>query len=120
MLGIRNLTSLATSASTSRVLNLHLIAKRYTKDPLHKKSPLFTDYLLNRSILVKHRLRRDEVYLVPSSGGIATKIIFPFDCDDLEFAQSKSQVCDTCIDVMSVNSGFSARTLKFFNEPIFE
>jgi hypothetical protein len=84
MLGIRNLTSLATSASTSRVLNLHLIAKRYTNDPLYNKSPLFTDYLLNRSILVKHRLRRDEVYLVPSSGGIATKIIFPFDCDDLE------------------------------------
>ena len=84
MSGIRNLAALATSASTSRVLNLNLVAKRYPNDPMRKKAPLFTDDLLNRSILVKHRLRRDEAYLLPNPTAVATKIIFPLDFDDLE------------------------------------
>jgi hypothetical protein len=66
------------------VLNLNLVAKRYPDDPMRKKAPLFTDALLNRSILVKHRLRRDEVYLLPTSTTVATKIIFPLDFDNLE------------------------------------
>jgi hypothetical protein len=84
MSGVRNLAALATSASTSRVLNLNLVAKRYANDPMRKKAPLFTDDLLNRSILVKHRLRRDEAYLLPNATSVATKIIFPLDFDDLE------------------------------------
>ena len=84
MSGIRNLAALAHSASTSRVLNLNLVAKRYAEDPMRKKAPLFTDDLLNRSILVKHRLRRDEAYLLQNPTAVATKIIFPLDFDDLE------------------------------------
>ncbi|MEY3234272.1 MAG: hypothetical protein RL230_1543 [Pseudomonadota bacterium] len=84
MSGIRNLAALANSASTSRVLNLNLVAKRYADDPMRKKAPLFNDDLLNRAILVKHRLRRDEAYLLPNSTAVATKIIFPLDFDDLE------------------------------------
>jgi hypothetical protein len=84
MSGIRNLAALANSASSSRVLNLNLVAKRYAQDPMRKTAPLFTDDLLNRSILVKHRLRRDEAYLLPNSTSVATKIIFPLDFDDLE------------------------------------
>ena len=84
MSGIRNLAALATSGSTSRVLNLNLVAKRYHDDPMRKKAPLFTDHLLNRAILVKHRLRRDEAYLLPNPTAVATKIIFPLDFDDLE------------------------------------
>ena len=84
MSGIRNLAALAHSASTSRVLNLNLVAKRHAEDPMRKKAPLFTDDLLNRSILVKHRLRRDEAYLLQNPTAVATKIIFPLDFDDLE------------------------------------
>ncbi len=84
MSGIRNLAALANSASSSRVLNLNLVAKRYSDDPMRKTAPLFTDDLLNRSILVKHRLRRDEAYLLPNSSSVATKIIFPLDFDNLE------------------------------------
>ncbi|GBF56872.1 hypothetical protein PbB2_00529 [Candidatus Phycosocius bacilliformis] len=84
MSGIRNLAALATTGSTSRVLNLNLVAKRYRDDPMRKQAPLFVDDLLNRSILVKHRLRRDEAYLLPGSTTVATKIIFPLDFDDLE------------------------------------
>jgi hypothetical protein len=84
MSGVRNLAALAHSASTSRVLNLNLIAKRFHDDPMRVRAPMFTDNLLNRSILVKHRLRRDEAYLLPSGSTVATKIIFPLDFDDLE------------------------------------
>lgn len=84
MSGIRNLPSLATSASTSQVLNLFQVAKRYADDPMRKEAPLFINDLLNRSIIVKHRLRRDEAYLMKGYSVVATKIIFPLDFDDLE------------------------------------
>ncbi|GIU66486.1 hypothetical protein [Candidatus Phycosocius spiralis] len=84
MAGVRNLAALANSASTNRVLNLNLIAKRFPDDPMRIRAPLFTDNLLNRSILVKHRLRRDELYLLPTGSSVATKIIFPLDFDNLE------------------------------------
>lgn len=84
MSGIRNLANLMVSASTSRVLNLNLVAQRYPNDLMRKKAPLFTDALLNRSILVKHRLRRDETYLIPYPTTVATKIIFPLDFDNLQ------------------------------------
>ena len=83
MSGIRNLAALATTASTSRVDNLLQVGKRFADDPLYKEAPLFTNDLLNRSIIVKHRLRRDEVYLIPNSTLVATKIILPFDFNDL-------------------------------------
>ncbi len=83
MAGIRNLTALAATASTSRVLNLLQVGKRYADDLSYKKAPLFTNDLLNRSIIIKHRLRRDEVYLIPNSTLVATKIIFPLDFNDL-------------------------------------
>jgi len=71
-------------ASTSRVLNLHRIAVEQEQDPLHKEKPFFASPILNRSFLLKHRTRSDESYLFAGTRPTATKIIVPFDNNDLK------------------------------------
>jgi hypothetical protein len=70
-------------ASTSRVLNLHRIAADQGDDPQHKEKPFFASPIINRSFLLKHRTRSDESYLFAGTRPTATKIIVPFDNDDL-------------------------------------
>lgn len=79
---VRLLTSLD-GASTSRVLNLHRIATDNSDNFEYQKNPLFLSPLVNRSFLLKHRLRADENYLFSQSRSVATKIIIPFDFSDL-------------------------------------
>jgi len=83
MSGIRSLSALSASASTSRVLNLHIVAETFSEEPEYGSSPFFRDSLLNQSVIVKHRFRGDEAYLGPGGGPIGTKIIFPLDRSDL-------------------------------------
>jgi hypothetical protein len=70
-------------ASTSRVLNLCRIAAQNASNPDHAARPLFLSPIVNRGFLVKHRTRGDENYLFTSPRTIATKLILPFDHDDL-------------------------------------
>lgn len=81
---VRNLTALS-GASTSRVLNLAAIARSRAEKGLPREAhaPLFDSPVINSAILVKHRLRADESYLFPSHRSTATKIIVPFDVNDL-------------------------------------
>lgn len=71
-------------ASTSRVLNLHRIAADHEQDRQHKEKPFFASPVINRSFLLKHRTRSDESYLFAGSRPTATKIIIPFDVNDLK------------------------------------
>jgi hypothetical protein len=71
-------------ASTSRVLNLHQIARQHGADPEFQQKPLFLSPVINRSFVLKHRLRADETYLFSAPRAVATKIIIPFDNDDLK------------------------------------
>jgi hypothetical protein len=71
-------------ASTSRVLNLYRIAADHEGDAEHWENPLFLSPLINRSFLLKHRIRADEAYLFPCPKAVATKIIIPFDFQDLK------------------------------------
>ena len=71
-------------ASTSRVLNLHRIAADQAEDPQHKEKPFFVSPVINRSFLLKHRTRSDEGYLFAGTRPTATKIIIPFDTNDLK------------------------------------
>lgn len=80
---VRNLDSLERSASTSRVLNLLAIARRHAKDKSWRENPFFQSEMLNRSILVKHRLRRNEADFFRGPRQVATKIIMPIDHVDL-------------------------------------
>jgi hypothetical protein len=79
---VRQLTGLG-GASTSRVLNLMSIARNHADDPDHKAKPLFLSQALNRSILLRHRVRSDEGYMFSTPRSVATKIIVPFDEQEL-------------------------------------
>jgi hypothetical protein len=76
---MRSLKTLSDNASTSRVLNLSRTYGQFKDDSAYSIRPFFHDPLLNKAMYVKHRLRRDEVYLLPDAPSVATKIIFPFD-----------------------------------------
>ena len=84
MSGVRSLAALTNTASTSRVLNLHLVAVEFADDLARVSAPFFFDALLNRAIIIKHRLRSDETYLLSDGTSVATKIMFPLDRADLK------------------------------------
>jgi hypothetical protein len=81
---IRRLTNLERSASTARVLNLLATHKRDPEDPELLSKPFFENGILNRSIIVKHRLRPHEQLELPSaSTSTVTKVLIPIDQTDL-------------------------------------
>ena len=69
--------------SSSRVLNLHRTHELHASDPNHATRRFFNDPQLNRAMIVKHRLRADETYLMPRARKVVTKIVFPFMKNDL-------------------------------------
>ncbi|MCU0881445.1 MAG: hypothetical protein MUF14_02125 [Hyphomonadaceae bacterium] len=83
MRGVRSLEMLSKRGSTTRVLNLHRVNELALDDPDYLTRPFFNDRLLNRAMFIKHRLRRDELYMMPRKQRVATKIIFPFAKNEL-------------------------------------
>jgi len=75
----RSLRGLEKTASTSRVLNLAAIAVKYAGDPEHSKDPLFNANNLSAAVIVKHRLRVQELDDFDDPVRTATKLIIPFD-----------------------------------------
>ncbi len=82
--GLRSLGSIVATASSSRVLDLHGLAAENLDDPDYAGRPLFLHPVLNRSIIVKHNVRPGEADRLPRGRFNATKVIFPFDLDDLD------------------------------------
>lgn len=80
---IRNLANLQSFGSTSRVLNLLAVWRRHGATDAWREQPLFQTPALNRGLIIKHRLRRDEVDLFHTYRQSATKVILPIDLDDL-------------------------------------
>lgn len=80
---IRSLANLQGSASTARVLNLSRVFREHGHSEAWCDAPLFQNQVLNRSMVVKHRLRRDEVDRFRLRRYVATKIILPTDAEDL-------------------------------------
>ena len=80
---IRNLDNLRTSASTARVLNLLRVAYEHGRTEGWRNAPLFENPALNRCLIIKHRLRRNEVDEFRVRRYVATKIILPIDNSDL-------------------------------------
>ena len=83
--GIRSLEMLHKYGSTSRVLNLYRVYERYSGQPDYEEQPFFKNSKLNRCIIVKHRLRPDEQYLMPRRQKVVTKLIFPLINESLNF-----------------------------------
>jgi len=81
---IRSLEHLQNTASTARVLNLRDVTLRMGADPDFIARPLFKNPDLNRSIIVKHRLRSNETDEFQLPRFTATKILLPIDINDLK------------------------------------
>lgn len=81
---VRRLTALEQSASSARVLNLLSIHRRLGQGaPELAEAPFFRNKLLDRSIILKHRLRTHEYGYFVSPKPTATKILVPIDGQDL-------------------------------------
>ncbi len=80
---VRNLANLKKSASTARVLNLARVAQEHGQREGWRRAPLFSNPALNRAVILKHRLRRDEIDQFRIRRAVATKIILPIDDGDL-------------------------------------
>ena len=89
---VRNLEHLRSSASTARVLNLLRVweengdsrADGAVRNPDWAARPVFRTPALNRSLIIKHRLRRNETDLFPGRRQVATKMVIPIDDEDLK------------------------------------
>lgn len=81
---VRNLAHLQASGSTARVLNLLAVSKAHGDKPEFQSKPFFKNAQLNRCIILKHRLRRNELDVFPTYRTTATKIIVPIDSSDLK------------------------------------
>jgi hypothetical protein len=81
---IRNLAHLRRSASTARLLNLLKISLDHGEEPEWAARPLFRTPALNRSLIIKHRLRRDETDSFYLRRQVATKVVIPLDPNDLK------------------------------------
>ena len=81
--GFRSLALLETSASTSRVLNLRHTAIHNAGDPDLALRPFFENPTLNRGIVIKHHLRRNELEAFEHPRTSATKVVLPIDHHNL-------------------------------------
>lgn len=80
---IRSLVNLQGSASTARVLNLSRVDLEHGQTEAWRGAPLFQNAVLNRCMILKHRIRRDEADCFRQRRSVATKIILPTDARDL-------------------------------------
>lgn len=79
---IRNLEDLKATGDSSRVLDLQSVWSHSGHLPEYYEQPLFENKSLNRSLILKHRLRANEVDLFASRPPVATKILLPLDSKD--------------------------------------
>ncbi|MFO1237587.1 MAG: hypothetical protein U1F24_11355 [Alphaproteobacteria bacterium] len=80
----RDLAALATTAASSRVLNLAMLNEMHAEDAEHRARPLFRNRQLNTAILIKHRLRPNERTPALATRLNATKVVLPFDIRNLK------------------------------------
>lgn len=81
---VRRLTLLDQSASTARVLNLLATHRRMGDDEEFLAAPFFENRLLDRSIILKHRLRPHEYGFFAQPRATVTKLLLPIDTTDLK------------------------------------
>ena len=82
--GVQSLRSITARSSSARVLDLHSLAIEAAENPDHRERPVFTHPVLNRTIIVKHHPRPGEFDAALARGAICTKVILPFDPEDLD------------------------------------
>lgn len=80
---VRRLTALEKTASSGRVLNLLAIHRRMGRSASYPGRPFFENRRLDRAIILKHRVRPNEMELFVDPPMVATKVIIPLDLHDL-------------------------------------
>ena len=80
---LRSLQNLQDKASTSRTLNLVAVWRKNADEDEYRSNPLFIHPVLNRCIIVKHRLRQNERDVFPDGRAEATKVILPIDISNM-------------------------------------
>ena len=65
------------------MLNLVQIGRVNKDNEEYREKPLFISPIVNSSFILKHRTRSDESYMFASPRTVSTKLILPFDLDDL-------------------------------------
>lgn len=81
---IRSLTRLHKAGSTARVIDLLRVWEGALVDNEPVEKPFFSHPLLNKSFIIKHRLRRNETEIFEDGRGTATKILIPIDLSNLD------------------------------------
>ena len=79
----RSLKGLERTGSTSRVLNLAAVAARQIERGLERPTPFFEAGVLGGALVLKHRLRPDELRVFSHPRYTATKVVIPFERTDL-------------------------------------
>lgn len=123
MKGMRSLEALYEFGSTSRVLNLLRAHAQHHQEPEYISKPMFKNARLNKTMIVKHRLRPDEQYLMARRQRVATKIIFPLIGNALDLggqsifigqSNFKKSLCET-LGVPEANLKTDLETLNIIN-----
>jgi hypothetical protein len=81
---VHSLRDIAARSSSARVLDLHALALEGADLSGYADRPMFTHPVLNRTIIVKHHPRPGEFDYRPDRRAVSTKVIFPFDANDLQ------------------------------------
>jgi hypothetical protein len=100
---LRSLARLQNSGATSRVLNLNRVHQQYGQTEAHRNDPFFRHPLLNKALVVKHRLREHEADLFEDYRTNATKLILPIDREDLRSGGRYAFVGQKDFDVILLN-----------------
>ncbi len=72
------------NASTARVLNLLMVYRKFGDTYEYREAPFFQNPVLNRCLIVKHRLRSNEYDMFDTPRTSATKVLVPIDHTDLK------------------------------------
>lgn len=78
-----SLEALSSSASSARLLNLACVAARHGGDREYRERPFFQTAMLNTCLVLKHTPRAHERAIFDRPPSISTKVIIPFDRDNL-------------------------------------
>ena len=79
----RSLKGLEQTGSTSRVLNFAAITARHTERGGERLPPFFASGVLGGALIIKHRLRANELGIFNRPRYTATKLVIPFERTDL-------------------------------------
>lgn len=95
---VRSLANLSETASTSRVLNLGHIHRVSGHEEEYTLKPFFHNRQMNRALILKHTLRANEQDLFPRPRRTTTKIIMPFDHNNLKLGGQSVLIGQTGYD----------------------